>query len=80
MILKSPILDSQSFVLHKNGIAFHQERNGSIYIKVVTSYHIVGRRTLYLTVSIYLTDKQDISWKHPITYAPYTTTWVTFNS
>ena len=32
MLLKSSILDSQSFVLHKNGIEFHQEFNGSIYL------------------------------------------------
>ena len=39
--LKLSILDSQSFVLHKNGIEFHQECNGSIHIKLVTSYDVV---------------------------------------
>ena len=41
MLLKSLIFDSQSFVLHKNGIEFHQEFNGSIHIWLVTSYGVV---------------------------------------
>ena len=42
MLLKSSILDSQSFVLHENGIDFHQECNGSIHAELVTMYDVYG--------------------------------------
>ena len=52
MLLKSSIFDSQSFILHKNGIEFHQEWNGSIH----TYIHDLVRhcRMSYSTVDIVL--------------------------
>ena len=56
MLLKLSILDSQSFVLHQNGIEFHQGFNGSDLVSVGRASAVALSHSFDISLSLSFSD------------------------